>query len=81
MCLLSQFKDIFGKPNEGLHSYRFLNAALVDYLLTFVIIIAITLFFGIPLVASTIIAFVAAVVIHYLFGVETNTVRWLGLKC
>lgn len=81
MCIFSQYKDIFGVPNKGLHSYRFLNTAIVDYLLAFLVIIALTLLFKIPLVASTIITFVAAVLLHYLFGVETNTVRWLGLKC
>ena len=36
MKLLSKYKDIFGKPNEGVHSYRFLNLALVDIIVTII---------------------------------------------
>ena len=31
---LKQYKDIFGKPNEGVHSYRLFDVAIVDLLLT-----------------------------------------------
>ena len=30
-CIL---KNLFGKPNEGLHSYRLNDVAIVDYVLT-----------------------------------------------
>ena len=33
---LTKYKDIFGKPNEGVHSYRFLNLALVDIIVTII---------------------------------------------
>ena len=29
-CPLAKYKDIFGKPNEGAHSSRFLGIAIVD---------------------------------------------------
>lgn len=29
--MFSEYSDIFGKPNEGVHSYRFLDTAIVDY--------------------------------------------------
>lgn len=34
MCIFKQYKDIFGSPGTGPHSYRFLGTALVDYSLT-----------------------------------------------
>jgi len=36
MKLLCKYKDIFGKPNEGVHPYRFLNLALVDIIVTII---------------------------------------------
>lgn len=32
---LCQYSELFGKPGEGLHSYRIFNIAIVDVLLTF----------------------------------------------
>ena len=29
-----KYKDIFGKPKEGVHSYRIMNIAIVDVLAT-----------------------------------------------
>jgi hypothetical protein len=31
---LCQYKDVFGKPGEGAHSYRFFGIAIVDFLMT-----------------------------------------------
>ena len=35
-CPFKNYSDIFGKPNEGAHSYRFLNLAIVDVILTII---------------------------------------------
>ena len=34
--LFCQYKDIFGKPNEGVHSYRLFNIAIVDLGMTLI---------------------------------------------
>ena len=31
---LCRYKHIFGKPNTGIHTYRFFNIAIVDVMLT-----------------------------------------------
>lgn len=36
MTFLCQYRHIFGKEKEGLHSYRFMDIAIVDVLLTFI---------------------------------------------
>ena len=33
-CPLGKYSNIFGKPNEGAHSYRILDIAIVDVLAT-----------------------------------------------
>jgi hypothetical protein len=34
MSLLCKYKNMFGIPNKGLHSYRIFNIAIVDLTLT-----------------------------------------------
>ena len=77
---LKKYKDIFGKPGEGIHKYRFLGTAISDYLLTILAAVIITYFTKIPLVLTTIFAFVLGIVFHVIFGVETNTTRYLGFR-
>jgi hypothetical protein len=81
MCIFSQYKDIFGKVGNGVHQYRLLNAALVDYSLTILGAILITYLTDIPLVLTTIGLFILGILLHYLFGVETNTLKYLGINC
>ena len=72
-CPFSKFRDIFGKPGEGVH--------LVDYFLTIVLAFFITAVTGWPLVLTTIGALVAGIILHMLFGVNTQSVNALGLTC
>jgi hypothetical protein len=81
LCPLSKWKNIFGKIREGPHSFRFLDIALVDYFLTIVLSFFITYITNIPIVITTIFSFVLGTILHILFGVNTNTVIWLGLNC
>jgi hypothetical protein len=81
MCIFSEYKNIFGKVGEGVHKYRFLNTAMVDYYLTFCFAMLITYLTDIPLILTTIGLFVLSILFHYLFGVETNTLKYLGITC
>ena len=78
MDCLKRYKDIFGKPNEGIHSYRFMGTAIVDYVATILLTVIFTYLTNIPLVLSTIIVFVLGIVLHILFGVSTNSTKYLG---
>lgn len=75
MTLFKEYSDMFGKPNEGLHSYRFLDTAIIDYILAILLAIFISFMTNIPLVMSTIGVLLIGEIAHYLFGVETNTVK------
>ena len=37
--MLCDYKNILGEPNKGLHKYRIFNIAIVDVLLTIVLLI------------------------------------------
>ena len=73
------YKDILGVPGQGVHSYRFLDTAIVDYILTIFLAAAVSKMTNLPFVLSTILMFVLGIVLHALFCVSTNTTRYLGL--
>ena len=81
MCIFSEYKNIFGKVGEGVHKYRFLNVAVVDYYLTIVFAMFITYITDIPLLLTTACLLLLSILFHYLFGVQTNTLKYLGIKC
>ena len=43
--MLCKYKDILGKPKEGLHKYRFFGVAVVDVILTIIVALIISYFF------------------------------------
>jgi hypothetical protein len=79
MKYLEKYKYIFGKPMEGPHQYRFLDTAIVDYILTIVGAILLTFFSGIPIVLTTIGLLTLGIICHILFGIPTLTTKYLGI--
>ena len=69
---LAQYKDIFGKPREGPHSYRFLDFAIVDTLLTIILAYVISILFNLDLLSCILYTFIGGEIIHYLFCVDTQ---------
>jgi hypothetical protein len=71
--MLCQYKDIFGKMNTGIHSYRFFNIAIADVVLTFIAAFILHLF--LPKIKFTIILlflFVLGIILHRIFCVHTT---------
>jgi len=73
-----KYKDIFGIPDKGIHSYRFLDVALIDYILTIVMAAVLSKLTGMPFVISTILMFALGIILHAIFCVPTSAVRYLG---
>jgi uncharacterized membrane protein YcaP (DUF421 family) len=76
---LCQYKDIFGKPNVGFHSIRIFDFALLDILGTILIAFIISKYYKINFVFTTIILFLVAIFMHWLFCVNTKLNTLLGL--
>jgi hypothetical protein len=72
---LCKFKDIFGKPKEGPHSYRIFNIAIVDTVLTIIIGFFIAKFFKLKLINVLIVLFILSVIVHKMFCVETTLTK------
>jgi hypothetical protein len=74
MWKFCKYKHALGKPKEGIHSIRFLNIAVIDVFLTFILAKFIQFYF-IPKVNLLIIlfyTFIAGIIIHRIFCVKTT---------
>ena len=73
------YKYIFGIPKKGFHSKRFLGIALYDTLGTIGLALLVTYFFKVSVWKSLVGMFVLGEVLHYLFGVQTAFLTFIGV--
>lgn len=76
---LCQYKNIFGKPKEGVHSYRIFNVAIVDVILTILAAVLISFFGKFSFIKTCFILFLLGIILHHLFCVNTTFGKLLGL--
>ncbi len=69
---LCQYKDIFGKPGEGVHSYRIANVAVVDVLFTVIGAYLIAKLFKLKFLKTLIVLFILGIIAHKVFCVKTT---------
>jgi hypothetical protein len=81
ICPFREYSNIFGAVNTGAHQYRIGDVAIVDYILTIIGAFVLSYMTKIPVVLTTIGLLVGSIIIHLLFGVETNTLKYLGITC
>jgi hypothetical protein len=75
------YKDIFGAPGTGAHSYRFMGLAAVDTFLTILIAWISSVWVGGGTFFEYVVFwFVLAEVFHYAFGVDTALLKFIGLR-
>ena len=77
---LCKYKDIFGKPNSGLHSLRILDIAIFDVLCVIIIGMLISNTFKMSLLYTIISLFILGIILHRLFCVRTTVDRLLFPK-
>jgi hypothetical protein len=70
---------IFGKPNEGVHSRRFLGYAVVDSIATVLLAILVVFIWKVQLWKTIVVLFILGEILHYLFGVQTAFLTTLGI--
>jgi hypothetical protein len=74
---LCKYKNIFGKPNEGIHSYRLFDVAIVDLLFTIIMAYLLANYLNKSFVVIFLILFVLGELMHYLFCVDTKVINFL----
>ena len=81
-CPFKEFKNLFGIKKKGMHRHRMFNdTAIMDYIFSIIGAFVISYFTKIPLVLTTIVVLLVGILVHLLFGVQTNTLTYLGIKC
>lgn len=76
--MLCQYKDILGKPGQGIHSYRIFNIAYIDVLFTIIGAYVIYLFLPkINYFVILILLFVLGIILHKIFCVRTTIDKYL----
>jgi len=76
--MLCKYKNIFGKEDEGIHSYRVFNFAIVDILMTVFAAYIIHLFFRKQsFVYILLLLFITGIILHRLFCVRTTVDKLL----
>ena len=78
---LCKFKDSLGKPREGVHSYRIFDIAILDVLGTILLgYLTHLLFPNITVWQGFVIWFLLAIILHWLFCVDTTLIKLLRLN-
>jgi hypothetical protein len=72
MVDLCKYKDILGKPNQGVHSYRIFNIAIVDVLLTIIAAYILSIVTGYKIIYTLIFMFILGIISHRIFCVRTT---------
>jgi hypothetical protein len=78
MCIFAKYKDIFGKSNEGVHSIRLFDFAIVDIIMTFVCAYFISQYLKKDIWLIFILLFIYGQILHALFCVKT---KFISLFC
>lgn len=69
---LCKYKDVFGKPNTGAHSFRIFNIAVVDVVLTILLAYVISKGFNLKFFKVLIVTFLVGIFFHYIFCVNST---------
>ena len=87
ICIFSKYRDLIGKPNTGIRRYRIMDVPILDYIVTIIGTFIISYLTHIPVEITTVLVFSSAIISHLLFGVETNSVKYIqkitnnSIKC
>ena len=74
---LCNYKAIFGEPNKGVHAIRVMNIAIVDVVMTVIGACLISRWSGWSFMYCLVGLFIAGIVMHRLFCVETTINKFI----
>lgn len=69
---LCKYKNIFGEPGKGAHSFRIFNIAVVDVVVTLIVAYLISKIWKTSFLKTSIILFLLGIILHRLFCVRTT---------
>jgi hypothetical protein len=71
------YREIFGKPHEGIHSYRIFDIAIMDTIMTIIGAFLFSFITRYPFHYCLIVFFTLGIILHRLFCVRTTVDKWL----
>lgn len=74
---LSQFRNVFGKPHEGVHQYRILDIALIDLAFTVLFAWLFSIYNQQDFVKVLVVILIVGIFMHKLFGVKTTVDKFI----
>ncbi len=74
---LCVYKNMLGKPNEGVHSYRVFNIAILDVVMTIIAAFIISYINHDSVARILVILFLLGIFMHRIFCVRTTVDKWL----
>jgi hypothetical protein len=77
MTCLYKYRHIFGKENDGIHSYRLFGIAIIDLAMTILLAFIISYCFNYNFIYIFFLLMLIAIGLHYLFGVNTTINNFL----
>lgn len=66
------YSELFGKPNEGVHRYRFMGIAIVDAVSTVASALLISRTIGYSFTNTLLFLFLLGIILHRIFCVRTT---------
>ena len=72
MVNLCKYKDLLGKPKQGIHSYRILNIAVADLLMTILFALLLSYILKYSFIIILIILLLLGIILHRIFCVHTT---------
>jgi hypothetical protein len=77
--MLCQYKNIFGEPQKGVHSFRIYDIAVVDVLFTILAAYILYKKYNYNFIYCLLILFILSIFCHWIFCVDTTVIKWLRL--
>ena len=74
---LCKYKNLFGEPNTGLRKYRNFNIAVIDTVVTILIVYLLCLFTKWRFWSTLVIVFFLGIIAHRMFCVRTGVDKML----
>ena len=78
--MLCKYKDLLGKPDQGIHQYRIFNIAIVDVIFTIIGAFIISYLFKTNFLVTLLILFLLGIILHRWFCVKTTIDKLLFEK-
>jgi len=74
---LCKYKNFFGEPNVGLRKYRIFDIAILDTVVTILVVYLLCLITKWPFWSTLVIVFVLGIIAHKMFCVRTGIDKML----